>query len=793
MAARLHGFLLLRHPMDPAEAGSKATHLAHLASLGAVVPPSVVVPARAHADALAAAQGGKPCELSREMLQELPAALAHLGPSPWVVRTSAPDEDLPGGSAAGLFLSELGLRSKEAVASAVARCWRASRDRLVREYLDALGHPGAPAPVGVLIQPQVAAELAGVLFTRDPTEGPRSPHLVCELARASTLAVTAGLVTPALHRLHRDGGGVTSGRLPEGSLRELLALASWAEEVVGGPADVELAFTGAGLVALQVRPITAFDRPAFYQPGIHQPTCHPSSLDQLSEGAVALGPTEEPGLPWIPDRAHNPDPLSPLHASLIERLDRIPSLPFSMRCVHGYLCYAPRPDATLPQQEDPESTCGAWPERRRHLERLVEGLEGLEGLETPRTPHGVEQPEMPEGPPPPPLRAALELFDLLYERYATLAGAPLTSSRRHLAARIDDRLWAGELTHEQLAQALGSVRSPLARRMGDLATLAATRPGLVAGLAAGESVDSLPGGAELEGRLAALIHDLGALPPVWDLAVPTLAESPGALRRALASLSQRVASDPATSLESPPDPTPARGPEAERPGESPPRPQVSGPDPRGPAISPSALANLGADEEDDLLFARGMAVLRRLCLRAGDLLLAEGRLDHREDVFRLDLETLVAALEADAGADTNLRARLLQGPGQADHVHSGAPGEAPAQHPHAPVVLRGHGIGSGEVRARALVLQELPTDLEAVISLVTGRILVCPTLLPSAVVILAHAAGVATDHGGLLSHGAILARELNLPAVLGVRGATASLRTGDLLWLDADRGILARL
>lgn len=44
--------------------------------------------------------------------------------------------------------------------------------------------------------------------------------------------------------------------------------------------------------------------------------------------------------------------------------------------------------------------------------------------------------------------------------------------------------------------------------------------------------------------------------------------------------------------------------------------------------------------------------------------------------------------------------------------------------------------------------------------------------------------------GGLLTHGSVVAREYGIPAVVGVRGATSALRTGQTVRLDGSRGVV---
>jgi len=54
--------------------------------------------------------------------------------------------------------------------------------------------------------------------------------------------------------------------------------------------------------------------------------------------------------------------------------------------------------------------------------------------------------------------------------------------------------------------------------------------------------------------------------------------------------------------------------------------------------------------------------------------------------------------------------------------------------------------------------------------------------------VLERAAGLVLEAGGVLSHGAIVARELGIPALVGVRDATRVIRDGDTIALDTERG-----
>lgn len=69
-----------------------------------------------------------------------------------------------------------------------------------------------------------------------------------------------------------------------------------------------------------------------------------------------------------------------------------------------------------------------------------------------------------------------------------------------------------------------------------------------------------------------------------------------------------------------------------------------------------------------------------------------------------------------------------------------------------------------------------------------GEILVAPMTSPSYNVLLSLAGAVVTEEGGALSHAAIMARELGLPAVLGCPSATTLLRDGDRVRVDPVAG-----
>lgn len=103
-------------------------------------------------------------------------------------------------------------------------------------------------------------------------------------------------------------------------------------------------------------------------------------------------------------------------------------------------------------------------------------------------------------------------------------------------------------------------------------------------------------------------------------------------------------------------------------------------------------------------------------------------------------------------------------------------------------VWRGVATGTGVARGRARVLHH-PAEG---VSLQAGEILVAPSTDPGWTPLFLRAAGLVVETGGYLSHGAIVAREFALPAVVNLPGILADLRDGELIEVDGLRGEVRR-
>ena len=103
-------------------------------------------------------------------------------------------------------------------------------------------------------------------------------------------------------------------------------------------------------------------------------------------------------------------------------------------------------------------------------------------------------------------------------------------------------------------------------------------------------------------------------------------------------------------------------------------------------------------------------------------------------------------------------------------------------------ILKGTGCSKGAVKGKIkIVLNPMNTEVEE------GDIVVTKSTDPSWVMVFPLLKGLIVEKGSLLSHSAIISREMNIPAIVGVQGATTILKTGDLVQFDGSTGIIKKL
>ncbi|GHO84111.1 PEP-utilizing enzyme [Dictyobacter formicarum] len=99
--------------------------------------------------------------------------------------------------------------------------------------------------------------------------------------------------------------------------------------------------------------------------------------------------------------------------------------------------------------------------------------------------------------------------------------------------------------------------------------------------------------------------------------------------------------------------------------------------------------------------------------------------------------------------------------------------------------LRGVPASAGRVTARARVIFDPHTA-----PLAPGEILVAPSTDPGWTPLFLTAAGLVMEVGGVMAHGAIVAREYGIPAAVGVADATRRITTGSRVTLDGTTGVV---
>lgn len=183
-------------------------------------------------------------------------------------------------------------------------------------------------------------------------------------------------------------------------------------------------------------------------------------------------------------------------------------------------------------------------------------------------------------------------------------------------------------------------------------------------------------------------------------------------------------------------------------------------------------------------------VARRAALALGRRLQERGILDAAEDVFffhKAELEELVAAYPNEPRAA--FREKVRQTKESFAAARQGTPAwslektEAPAETGKS---LRGLPGSPGRVTGTCFCVRE-PADFGR---FPKGAILVARTTNPAWTPLFYSAAGLITESGGPLSHGAVTAREMRLPAVMSVRGAMGIFKDGQKVTVDGSQGLV---
>lgn len=785
---------LTRH--DAATHGGKAAQLGELAAVGLPVPPGFVVGPEALDAFLAEIPGladwlatpRPPAQLAAAMAEQcqgrpLPPAVAaalqaayarlagELGtPTPAVaVRSSARGEDGEAASFAGQQATYLHVMGPQLLDACVRACWAGLWSERAIAYRARLGD-AAPPSMAVLVQAMVLPEVAGVAFTVNPVTGARD-ELVIDASWGLGEAVVSGRATPDHVRVAKADGAVREYALgakqveivpagergvveravaparaaaraltPEalGALRELAARA---EAHFGAPQDLEWAIANGRAYMLQSRPITTLPPPP--PPGGWS------------------GP--EPGVLWERRNfaEHLPGPVSPLAESLIlpavgrrvAELGR--SIGYDLQepafvTIHGY-AYA---RATMTECWD------QWPRAAavygRMFTRPAADWQLAGDYATRLAPYLAAEPAD---------RAALVAWCEGFVREFALTWADLHRLSGGWRWTEYAVLWLlHQASSERLLQGFDSPALDFERRVHTLLAMARSAPALAEALAAGrpEAGGEPFATAVREAQAAAL-----RFPASFDPADPLPYADLGAFCRHLAG-------------------------RLEHPGEDPARRLAEQAHQRALATK-VALARVGSLKRPLLKLllarARAFAAVREPALAE----LALGWPQFRQNLLKLG-ELLGVGERIFLCRWEEIKGELPRELADREALRTKAGEYLP------PLVIGGEPVRSngrtiagtpgspGRVTAVARVITG-PEDFEA---LGPGEILVAPATTPAWTPLFHRAAAVVTDVGGPLSHGSIVAREFRIPAVLGTESATRRVRSGDVITVDGDLGVVWR-
>ncbi|MCK2218555.1 phosphoenolpyruvate synthase [Actinomadura sp. ATCC 31491] len=774
-----------------------------------------------------------------EVAAEIGEALAARGEGePYAVRSSATAEDLPTASFAGQQDSYLNIAGLPEVLRHVRRCWASLFTERAVTYRIRNGIDHRRVLMAVVVQRMVFPDAAGILFTADPVSSNRKVATV-EAGWGLGEALVSGLMTgdvytvrddrvvsrsvaakPRLVQASPDGGTedapVEPGRQEQPALTDeqavrLVRLGRRVEAHFGRPQDIEWCLVGDEFHLVQSRPITtlfpvpeAGDQENHVYVSVGHQQMMTDAMKPLGLSVWQLTtprPMYEAGGRLFVD-------VAPALATAAGRATLIGTLGKSDPLIRDALqtvvdrgdFVRPRPDeapAGVPatgQAAEIETDPAVVTELIRRgqeslaaLRRDIEGLSGPELLDFIRADIG-------------------ELRRVLFDP-RTL---PMIMAGMEAAWWLNDHIeeWLGEKNvADVLTQSVPhNVTSEMGLALLDVADVVRPHPEVVAHLQRvadeGREGDgfldelaALPGGAEARDAIRAFLGTYGMrctgeidiTRTRWSeqpaTLMPTLLTNvrnfePGAGKRHFEQglqAARHKEQDVLTRLRALPG--------GERKAEETKR------------MIDRVRTFAGYREYPKYGMVSRYLVYKQALLREADRLVGAGVLSRRDDLFFLrfeELEEVVRTGRADAALVRERREafrsyealtppRVLTSDGEALNGQY-------RRDDFPPGALAGLAVSAGTVEGRARVV----TDM-AQADLAAGDILVTPYTDPSWTPLFVTVAGLVTEVGGLMTHGAVIAREYGLPAVVGVQQATRLIRDGQRIRVHGTDGYVELL
>jgi pyruvate,water dikinase len=821
---------------DVAEAGGKGANLGELRRAGLPVPDGFVVTTAAYALA-AEASGvtGETPATARVRLAASPvpvgiadavrSAYRALGGGAVAVRSSATAEDLPDASFAGQQDTILGVVGEDPVIDAVRKCWASLWNDRAVAYRQTHDVSWQGLRLAVVVQRMVDAETAGVLFTADPITG-RRRRTAIEAVRGLGEQLVSGAVNPDHFVVNTRTATVLERRgdlLSDAQLRDLAAVGARIEAHFGRPQDIEWAIDKDGtLWVVQSRDITTLyplppdapedenDLRVYFSANVAQGVFDPftpmglQTFRLLSSGfAAAIGkPVADPtrGAPIYAEAAMRVfiDLTTVLRSPAAREIPGrvMGAMEFRSQAIFAKLLADPRlrpsggagrsrllilggalrtgaPQNAVRAMMRPDAT------RRRFLRELDQAIANIRIPDTSAERLDAYERLILTSPP----RFFPKIVGMVAPGLASYAAAGRLLGAHARPGELQTVLRG--LPHNPTTEMdleLWQIARAARDDAGSRDAIASRTP---AQLSAQYRAGSLP--PPLQQKMADFLARYGhrAIAEI-DLGVKRWSEDPAHLLGAIANYLKL--GDEAT----PPDVQFARGARDADAMIETLASRLHGPRRLLLRFLLGRVRRLsGLREQPKFQIMRIFALGHALIAPVGAELAARGLLDAADDAFFLtlpelrranggeDLRNAVAAHRAVYRRELGRRhvPRVLLSDG------TDAETELPASSDGA---MRGTPASPGIARGAARVIRSpLGARLEP------GEVLVAPSTDPGWTPLFLTAGALVMEMGGMMSHGAVVAREYGIPAVVGVRDATGRIATGDQITVDGSAGTVA--
>jgi pyruvate,water dikinase len=740
----------LNQTLQPQKAGSKAATLSHLKRLGYPVPDGWVL-----------FPGDDP--------QPLIELLEPSEEEPLVVRSSAIGEDSEFASAAGQYETILNITRREDLLPAIAQCLASYDHPAAVQYRRDRGTPDAS--MVVLIQKQICGVFSGVAFSRDPVAR-QGDEVAIEALPGEAVRVVSGQVTPESYRVRVQDASESwilpndralemegSGDVPARLIQQVAWLARHLEsQFQGVPQDIEWTFDGETLWLLQARSITTLvpiwtrKIAAEVIPGVIRPLTW--SINRpltcgvwgqiftivLGKRATGLDFTETATLHY--SQAY-------FNASLLGQIFlRMGLPPESLEFLtRGAKFSKPPLASTL------KNVPGLLKLVRQEL-RLQRDFERDDRQQfSPFLNNTIQPANLSPGE----LLARINLIlDLL--KIATYYSilAPLSAAVRQGMSKVPD---------EQIDQG----ETPEVSALRELQRVAIAAQKILKGDDVFAELSETAEGRQVLNQFEQVLHRYGYLSEVGtDIAVPTWREDPQPIRSLFAQFCR--------------NPLPPTVPQRTK---------------------SSVQRRFDLKGRVTEVYSRLLAELRgcfvslethwlksRLLIEAGDIFFLEWA-EVQQITQSGEILNRLPALIAQRRLQFIQDSQLTQIPAI---VYGEDPPTPRLQNWSSSQQLQGIGASPGQVEGRIKVLRSLRDTREGPLSTDTeidsNTILVVPYTDSGWAPLLARAGGLISEVGGRLSHGAIVAREYRIPAVMDIHNATQIFHDGQQVRLDGQRGTI---